>query len=197
MSDAIALQNLQVENSKALELRIQELEATVSKWRERALRDQLTGCMRREALIEVIESRRSMGWLSEQCTLVVLDVDHFKKVNDTWGHPVGDAVLSHLGRLLREARLPEGSLVARTGGEEFALIIPTRKGEVESAVENLREQIASTAITVSGARVKSLYITVSMGLVEWNTDKALIEAVARADELLYRAKREGRNRIAA
>lgn len=180
-----------------LKAQIQELQNAVSKWRDKATRDTLTGCLRREGLMDILETRRAMGWLPQYCTLVVVDADHFKRINDTWGHHVGDQVLSHLGKHLREAHLPEGTLVARTGGEEFVLIIPTRKGETLNQVEKLREEIASTAVGLTESRLKNLYITVSLGLVEWDTDRSLVEAAARADELLYRAKAEGRNRLAA
>src|SRR5690606_38777261 len=87
--------------------KIKDLQAEVIRWRERAERDALTGCLRRESFMDLIETRREFGILQSETTLVIIDIDHFKKVNDTHGHLAGDEALKHISRLLKE-RLPEG-----------------------------------------------------------------------------------------
>jgi diguanylate cyclase (GGDEF)-like protein len=175
-------------------LLIQKLQAELVKWRERAERDALSGCLRRESFMELIETRRSFGLLNAETTLVIIDIDHFKKVNDTHGHLAGDEALRHIARLLKE-RLPEGALLCRMGGEEFAMLLNGNVESNRSYLESLRIQIAQTPAKI--AQGKRLSLTASFGAVTWKTHTAFVSAAADADLLLYKAKNEGRNRIAA
>jgi len=174
--------------------KIQSLQAEVTRWRHRAERDALTGCLRRESFMELIETRREFGILESETTLVIIDIDHFKKVNDTHGHLAGDEALKHISRLLKE-RLPEGGLLCRMGGEEFVMVL---NGNVEANrcyLESLRIQIAQTPAKID--KNKRLTLTASFGAVTWNTNTAFVRAAGNADMLLYKAKNEGRNRLAA
>jgi diguanylate cyclase (GGDEF)-like protein len=126
-------------------------------------------------------------------SLIFLDLDHFKRINDNHGHCAGDAVLHDVGRLLKaELQLPE--LAGRLGGEEFAVLLPhTRLPTARNRAQTLRRIIAANA-TDSGGEVLS--VTASLGLVEWSEQMAsVVELMREADRQLYRAKALGRNRV--
>lgn len=157
--------------------------------------DALTGLHNRRSILDLLEQeltrvRRKPAPLS----VVILDLDHFKKVNDTWGHPMGDRVLQIAARVLRES-VRESDHVGRYGGEEFMLILPdTRLADAMIVLERCRQQlIAADVLTDSQDR---LQITASFGLV--CQDKTLLasqQLIQHADEALYAAKANGRNRI--
>jgi diguanylate cyclase (GGDEF)-like protein len=126
--------------------------------------------------------------------VLMADIDHFKKINDTWGHPAGDAVLAEVARRL-QAGLREMDIVGRYGGEEFALMLldSERKDALEVA-ERLRRSIESAPVTFGG---NVLPVTLSLGVAMRSTEEdiQLDALVARADRALYRAKETGRNRV--
>jgi diguanylate cyclase (GGDEF)-like protein len=183
-----------VESIEIYTQQIAALKQEVSKWRERAERDGLTGCLRRESFMEIIESRKKFGLLEQEMTLVIVDIDHFKKVNDTHGHQAGDTALKHTAQILRES-MPEGGLVCRMGGEEFVLLLPASIENNRCFLEALRLRLASTPCRLQNTQ--KLRLTASFGAVTWRSCTPLLLASAEADALLYRAKNEGRNRIAA
>ncbi|MDH4945184.1 diguanylate cyclase [Sulfurimonas sp. C5] len=124
-------------------------------------------------------------------SLVLLDIDYFKKVNDTYGHNIGDNVLKTVAEVL-ENEVREIDMVGRWGGEEFVVLLPTVS--IENAVliaEKLRVKLASFDIEVVGN------ITASFGVTEINNKIFLEDAIAKADEALYKAKSEGRNKVVA
>ncbi|MEM1418741.1 MAG: GGDEF domain-containing protein [Myxococcota bacterium] len=128
-------------------------------------------------------------------SLLLFDIDHFKKINDTYGHLAGDAVLRQLGTLVSQS-VRRDDIVARTGGEEFAVITPEvdMAGALELA-EKLLRLIRETTFEFEGTRMA---VTVSLGVVQWGPDHESPSAlVAAADEKLYEAKRAGRDRICA
>jgi len=157
-------------------------------------RDQLTGALTRRGLIEradqEIERYRRYG---RSATLALLDIDHFKAVNDTYGHPAGDTVLREVAALIRQAKRPNDSL-GRLGGEEFAVLMPETDAEAAlHAAERFRELLAGTTLRLAGD--VELRLTASFGLAPVTADIADAEAwVAAADAPLYEAKRSGRNR---
>lgn len=142
------------------------------------------------AVRAIAHSRRHGTPLS----LVLMDVDHFKKINDTHGHAGGDEVLRKLSHSLGDA-LRETDVPARLGGEEFAVLMPTTSVEQALAVaERLRHALAHTAVTLGDNQ--PIHFTVSMGVTAWQATDADIDATLhRADEALYRAKHGGRNRV--
>jgi len=122
----------------------------------------------------------------------MMDIDHFKQINDNYGHAAGDAVLLQIGRLVRANMRPADS-AARIGGEEFVLILPqTLLPGAISAVERLREAVASASFEYDGGALPQ--VTVSLGLVELERSADSLELIARADDTLYAAKQSGRNR---
>ena len=123
----------------------------------------------------------------------MFDVDHFKRVNDTHGHPAGDAVLRHLAVLLT-ATFRQVDVVARVGGEEFAVLLPSTDAEGAAAVaERLRLAVKSQAVEFDGVPLRC---TVSAGVATMHADLGDLDALMkRADQALYAAKAAGRNRI--
>ena len=127
--------------------------------------------------------------------VVILDVDHFKAVNDTYGHGAGDEVLKELARRISSG-VRNFDLVARLGGEEFVIVMPeTRLNEAERACDRIRQQIARTPFPITTPKL-DLPVTVSIGVAasEGGSDTPA-EMLRRADEALYEAKRSGRNRV--
>lgn len=158
--------------------------------------DALTGCATRRYFMQMAHQefsrcRRYGGALS----LLMLDLDYFKKVNDTYGHQVGDLTLRKLAEVCRDVLRLE-DLVGRLGGEEFAiLLIETGSAKAFEAAERLREAVASAVVFFEEKR--SLRFTVSIGVATLEQPDADIDAVLkRADQALYAAKNAGRNRVA-
>ncbi len=160
--------------------------------RELASTDELTGLMTRRALRELSpvlvqhEQRRD-----REVALLMLDIDHFKRINDQFGHPMGDAVLKQVALALRSQLRPD-ALLARYGGEEFVAVVPVDSLPTARRVaERLREAIASLdwrgLLSLPGG------VTVSVGVSMLGRGEELDAGMKRADEALYRAKHEGRN----
>jgi diguanylate cyclase (GGDEF)-like protein len=170
-----------------------ELELALQRAVEAASRDPLTGALNRRAMhrsAEYLEATRRRQ--PKPCALLLLDLDHFKRVNDSYGHAAGDAVLVAAAAVLRQA-LREVDLVARWGGEEFLVLMPdcdqenalVRAEELRSAIEHL----------VVEALPRGRRVSVSIGAADWPEGMAFNELVDRADAALYRAKHAGRNRV--
>ncbi len=128
----------------------------------------------------------------QRFSLLMLDLDHFKKVNDGWGHLVGDYVLQgFVERVRHEVR--ESDVLIRRGGEEFALLMPaTLEEEAQLVAERIRARVADGPILADWASVP---LTVSIGVATWQPDETPSEIEARADAALYRAKERGRDRV--
>jgi diguanylate cyclase (GGDEF)-like protein len=164
--------------------------------RELAARDGLTGLYNRRSFDDQL--RHALGREDRQkgrLALVLLDIDHFKKLNDTFGHPAGDAVLRHTAHVV-ERHLRRGDEAARFGGEEFAIILP---GADETGARRLAERVRGgvekAQLVFEGAR---LSVTVSLGVAVWPSDGKDEETLlSAADRALYSAKQAGRNRVAA
>ena len=128
---------------------------------------------------------------------MMIDIDFFKKVNDTYGHASGDAVLRGVAGIIKSA-LRESDIPSRYGGEEFAVLLPyTRIEEAKIVGERLRKAVeaAPIPINVDDVDVKSIKVTISMGLAEFNKTESGEELFERADKALYEAKTNGRNRV--
>lgn len=131
-------------------------------------------------------------------SILMIDVDFFKKVNDNYGHDVGDMVLINLGTIMK-ALCRETDTVARYGGEEIMIVCPLTNGQnVVNLAERIRQQIESAIIVPADVEkgITEVRITVSIGIAEYTPDTSSVEGlVKRADTALYRAKNEGRNCI--
>ena len=159
-----------------------------------ATTDPLTGIPNRRAFFEAIEHERArLTRYQGEAAVLMIDIDHFKQINDTHGHAAGDAVLCHTVRQVRKL-LRESDMLARLGGEEFAILIPqaNREGALGLA-ERVRKVLEDTPLNYNDVPIRA---TASVGVsimshTDPNTDKTL----SRADHALYEAKRNGRNRV--
>ncbi|WP_267145433.1 response regulator [Myxococcus guangdongensis] len=163
--------------------------------RERAERDALTGLMLRRPFIEGLRSRLSEAQRQQRpLSLCFLDVDHFKRVNDKYGHLAGDRVLTRLGRLLG-ARFRREDVRGRWGGEEFVVgLLGETAASAKAILSRTMAEVAE--MTFDGDGGESFRVTMSAGIAESPGDGATLEALLRvADARLHRAKTNGRNRI--
>ncbi|MDD2808656.1 GGDEF domain-containing protein [Rhodoferax sp.] len=172
------------------------VQTVIDKLCEISQKDPLTGLANRrffnQVLVREIEVVARSG---EPALLLMLDIDHFKNVNDTYGHPAGDAVLQAVANTLIKCVRPMDT-VARFGGEEFVVILPSCQGHYGHVVaERIRESIS--ALKISLASGESIAVTISIGgayAPRWVRSTAELW-IDRADIELYRAKSEGRNRV--
>lgn len=159
-----------------------------------ATRDALTGLANRRSFFDVAEtSLTQTRRYGSPMTVALLDLDHFKHINDTHGHAAGDAVLNTFADILR-ASLRDTDTPARVGGEEFAVLLTnTPLSEALIALERIRHTLDETPIQVGD---RAIYATVSIGAVQWNANHLDVDGMlAHADAALYAAKRHGRNRV--
>jgi diguanylate cyclase (GGDEF)-like protein len=169
-----------------------ELELALERIQEMAIRDELTGLVNRRHITEVLgehAARSKRGVVKFWVALI--DLDNFKRVNDTWGHPVGDEVLRGFAALANDI-LRETDVIGRWGGEEFLvvmLVVPPN--DPIAGLDRLRAHLADAVISET---VPELRIGFSAGLAAFGPDDSIEQAVERADRALYRAKAEGRNR---
>ena len=160
-----------------------------------ALTDPLTGLHNRRSLFELgrIEFSRSHRKSLPFCCMM-LDLDHFKQVNDNYGHSIGDQVLQEFAKRCKNS-VREVDLVGRYGGEEVIIILP--ETELRSALpiaERVRKTVAETPIKISGREIN---ITVSIGVAQKDENTLQLETlIARADQAMYIAKHKGRNQVA-
>ena len=166
--------------------------------KENSVRDALTGCFTRGHALDVVDAELRRARRSQTpVSMIMFDLDHFKDVNDRHGHLCGDAVLSEVGKRMKEV-LRGSDLKCRYGGEEFLVLLPeTPLHGARRVAETLRKEIADRPVPWSG---EALTITASFGLAQALPGEVNVQAViARADQALYRAKDDGRNcvRIAA
>ena len=171
----------------------------LSMFQEESITDALMGIKNRRYFDQKIVEEVALSLRYKlPLSLILLDIDHFKKINDTYGHMVGDEVLRNIASLIGEA-VRDTDIVARYGGEEIAIITPScGKQEAELLAQRLRAIIEKTTMALVGATQEVIQVTVSMGVSAMNhiiTDKdALIE---ETDDALYLAKKLGRNRVGA
>jgi diguanylate cyclase (GGDEF)-like protein len=188
-----------VANSDKIETLIKE----VQKYKELSLTDHLTGLFNKRyfhtrLVEEVTRAKRS----SYEVSLIFCDIDYFKRVNDRFGHHMGDEVLRQAAQILRGgvdelniiSRLRKSDIIARYGGEEFVIILPeTGKQGAAIAAERLRQEIENYTFRLGG---EDVHITMSFGVAELSPeDKDYTEIIKNADYAMYKAKNSGRNRV--
>lgn len=175
-----------ISERKAMELALEKAATT----------DYLTGLLNRRAFIEKAdEERRRADRNQHPICMLMIDIDHFKKINDTYGHDVGDDALKELVKLVGH-NLRVSDAFGRLGGEEFALMLP--ETDLEGALilaERIRERVEENEMVLANGDVVKM--TVSSGLGEWRHGMKYDEIIKLIDERLYEAKRTGRNRVVA
>ncbi len=190
-------------HTSALEKRLESSNREVLRLRDHleqvrrdAMTDALTNLPNRKTFDERLEKECEEPGLNGQClTVALIDIDHFKRFNDTWGHQTGDQVLRYvasvLGRIAHEPRL-----AARYGGEEFAMIFPGETaGAVEAALNAVREEISSRNLRRRSTNDDLGAVTISAGFAEREPGESAQALLERADGALYSSKRTGRNRV--
>jgi diguanylate cyclase (GGDEF)-like protein len=170
----------------------------VERLRNLAIRDSLTELYNHRHAMDLLNNEfERVGRYAAGLSLLMLDLDDFKRVNDEHGHPAGDAVLKETARLLQETLRTVDS-VGRYGGEEFAIILPeTRLESARQLTERLRRQVESMQLAVSESGQEIGKITASFGVTELGAGDDAEALIQRADAKLYEAKCAGRNRVAA
>jgi diguanylate cyclase (GGDEF)-like protein len=172
----------------------QQLNLTEQKMRVLATTDGLTGVLNRRYFFErgQNELERSLRY-GHELSMLILDIDHFKQVNDRFGHQAGDFVLGELAELADQS-IRSTDLLGRYGGEEFIMILPEADLESAQAVaERLRQKIEKHKFVFDE---QTIQITISIGVSSWtNPDTELDDLISRADRSLYAAKHAGRNRV--
>jgi len=157
--------------------------------------DYLTGVLNRRRFVETAENElaRAMRY-QRPLSLLMFDLDHFKMINDTWGHAIGDVVLQEFSRLIRDA-LRGADIFGRTGGEEFAaILVETEGGAAASVAQRLCATVADAVISPPGAG--RIPVTVSIGLTQLKgRGISFDELLNEADQAMYKAKEAGRNRV--
>ena len=182
------------ELQQMVEERTLELEREKSRAEHLARVDELTGLNNRRAFMEQAELMHSQALRHNHCYVVLMiDIDFFKKINDTWGHWCGDAVLCMFGFFIGNS-FRSSDVVGRIGGEEFVVLLPeTRIEEAMSLAEKLREKVELSGLHLPDALVK---YTCSIGVAELDSLTTTLEAViGHADTALFAAKEAGRNRV--
>ncbi len=176
---------------------IERLRSDLERMREQAVRCALTGVLNRrgfdDQLQKMLATPPADG--AEHC-VVLIDIDHFKRVNDTYGHPVGDKVIAGLGEVLRMLPPEPGMSLARYGGEEFAILLPSssRRRAVRVA-EWVRSRVGRIGLRSKQTQEVRLNITVSAGVAAWKPGDEARALLVAADGALYRAKAAGRDRV--
>jgi diguanylate cyclase len=175
--------------------KIEALERNLASALRDATIDGLTGVANRKSFDAAIRKLAGEAMNSgDDLALLMIDIDHFKRVNDTWGHQVGDVVLCHLATMLQQSVRGEDH-VARYGGEEFSVILPRTDASSAVAVgENIRQALTRAPLKLDIAPPMNP-ITVSVGASCYEPGDPLAEWAGRTDAALYRAKKEGRDRV--
>ncbi len=171
-----------------------ELETKRQKVEYLADHDQLTDLLDRRAFEEELEDELERAERYDKTlSLLMMDLDHFKKINDTYGHNSGDEVLRTFGQVV-DNQTRQSDVGGRLGGEEFAVCLPeTFKEQAVELAERIREQLAEHTFEADG---ETFTVTCSIGIAEWSPEyDSLEELLDRADEAMYEAKEQGRNRV--
>lgn len=170
-----------------------ELILTREQLREQATHDSLTGLWNRPAILDVLYRELARGKReSTPVGLLVVDIDRFKAINDTYGHRSGDAVLMHIARLM-QSNLRSYDTIGRYGGEEFLIVLPNC--DLNAAANKAEKLRAAVSMALFTTKVCTLAVTVSLGVACSDNIQGAEALIHAADEALYQAKRNGRNRL--
>ncbi|TRM53463.1 GGDEF domain-containing protein [Achromobacter sp. LC458] len=172
---------------RAVMASISSLQDKIGKLNQANMTDPLTALRNRRGMQEAVDHLQTAG---TPFTVVALDIDHFKRVNDTYGHPKGDEVIRGMADLMRQCSRPS-DVLCRSGGEEFLMLLPNvGVKEAANVAERLRKHTAGQPVSGVGG------VTVSAGVAQWRTSVGDVAQVFQAaDAALYAAKAEGRNRV--
>ncbi len=178
-----------------LRARKDELSAALERIQTLATRDELTGLINRRHMNETLDLQKKFSDKGGRVFCIgILDIDHFKRINDTYGHSVGDEVLRAFATAVQDS-LRDSDVVARWGGEEFLLMLTDcRVDQARQGVDRVHEAVAACAVSSTHPELR---ISFSCGLTEQRYEETLDATIERADQALYRAKRRGRNRTIA
>lgn len=198
LSAAISMESANKELSEKLEVRTKEivsLTEQLDQAQTEALIDPLCGIKNRRGFEHMAQALRDSQNGLEGASLILLDVDHFKRVNDSFGHLFGDKVLRCLAQALQD-NVKGRDVVARIGGEEFVLLLPqTPLAGAQVVAERIRIAVEQSRIYSESTNQTVGSVTISLGLALGERDESVDELLARADAALYSAKRSGRNRL--
>ena len=173
---------------------IARLQTHLEQVRREAMTDALTNLANRKAFDERLEELCA-GEDASPLTLAILDIDHFKRFNDTWGHQTGDQVLRYVATVMSRV-CPGDRFATRFGGEEFAIIFPGEKaGSVTAVLETIRHEVASRSLRRRSTNDDLGTVTISAGFAQRLPGEAAAALLERADAALYASKRAGRNRV--
>jgi diguanylate cyclase (GGDEF)-like protein len=192
--EALAHQTGLTEANQQLQARMGEIEQLQDDLREQLLHDPLTGLYNRRYLSENLDREISRAGLNHQpLSIIISDIDHFKRINDTHGHKVGDEFLVKIAALFK-SQARGSDFVCRYGGEEFLLILPTADADTaRQRAEEIRRRCAETTLAYAG---QSLRVSLSFGVAAYPTHgQSADEITIKADQALYHSKRTGRNRV--
>lgn len=181
------------EQARAAEERIAKLQEDLDEASRLMRHDQLTGALNRRGLEEMFETESARAQRrGSSLAVALLDIDNFKRLNDSFGHKVGDEALIHLARVVRQHLRPQ-DVLARYGGEEFVILLPeTTPAEAYNALTRLQRELTREFFM---ADQQKLIITFSAGLTLIGREESMQPALARADGAMYQAKQAGRNRV--
>jgi diguanylate cyclase len=176
---------------------IKRLREDLDRTRSQAMLDPLTGLLNRQGFDQSLQSlmSRPVEDGDSHC-LMMLDIDHFKHVNDTHGHLAGDRVIRGLGEILRTSVQKPDQIAARYGGEEFALVLPkTSTTEAAQMAETIRQRTKAMKLRKRDTQEVLLTITISSGLTRLQPGDDALSLIARADAALYQSKNTGRDKV--
>jgi len=177
------------------EAKVRQLEAELDEVSAMVKQDHLTGALNRRGMTDAFEQEKARAERTQDpLSVAIMDVDHFKRLNDTYGHEAGDNALIHLVNVVKDVIRPT-DVLARFGGEEFVLLLPST--EVEDGVHvmvRVQRELTKRFFLHDNQRV---LITFSCGVARWREGESSDDVIARADKALYLAKESGRNRVLA
>jgi len=179
---------------QTVEERTRQLNDVVNQIQRLSVTDPLTGCYNRRWLDEHLPAEIERCFRYDRpLSVVFVDIDHFKSVNDDWGHAAGDAVLHEIVSRFQQAIRTQIDCIARYGGEEFLIMLPERRlEEARQVAERLRGMIKDAPVQVEAGNIA---VTASFGVTEYASGDSAAALLARADDMLYKAKGQGRNRV--